>query len=62
MTDKFSSHLHIRITEGERDRLEELMQRVGADRSSIIRLAFKRLLRRPPVRRFRFRLRRGPKL
>ena len=62
MADKFSSHLHIRLTDAERERLETLMQEVGADRSSITRLAIKRLLRKPPVKRFRYRLRRGPKV
>ena len=60
--DKLSYHLHIRLTESEQGRLDALMQRVGADRSSLARLAIKRLLRKPPQRRFRFRSRRGSKI
>ncbi|HVS70791.1 MAG TPA: hypothetical protein VHQ47_06025 [Phycisphaerae bacterium] len=60
--DKLSHHLHIRLTEDEHERLHGLMQRVGADRSSIARLALKRLFRKPPQRRFRFRVKRGAKL
>jgi len=60
--DKLSCHLHIRLTEGEQTRLQSLMQTLGADRSSITRLAIKRLFRSPPQRKFRFRLKRGAKL
>ncbi len=60
--DKLSQHLHIRLTDDEHERLQTLMQKVGADRSSIARLALKRLFRNPPVRRFRFRIKRGAKL
>lgn len=60
--DKLSCHLHIRLTDHDEEQLHALMQRVGADRSSIARLALKRLFRKPPVRRFRFRIKRGAKL
>jgi hypothetical protein len=60
--EKLSCHLHIRLTEHEHECMQALMQRVGADRSSIARLALKRLFRKPPVRRFRFRVKRGAKL
>jgi len=57
--DKFSHHLHIRLTQGEHESLQAIMQRVGADRSSLARLALKRLFRKPPARRFRYRPKRG---
>jgi hypothetical protein len=60
--EKRSSHLCIRITDEENYRLGQLAHAVGADRSSLMRLAIKRLLRNPPVRRFRFRVKRGAKL
>jgi hypothetical protein len=60
--DKRSLYLNFRLTEKENDRIEALIQRIGADRSTLARLALKRLLRHPPVRRFRHRVKRGPKL
>jgi len=60
--DKFSHHLHIRLTQDEHESLAAIMQRVGADRSSLARLALKRLFRKPPTRRFRYRPKRGASL
>ena len=60
--DKRSLYLNFRLTEKENDWIEDLVQRVGADRSTIARLAIKRLLRHPPVRRFRHRVKRGSKI
>jgi len=60
--EKRSLHLNFRLTEKENLRIEALIQRVGADRSVIARLALKRLLRHPPVRRFRHRVKRGSKI
>ena len=57
--EKLSYSLTIRMTQREYERLDVLMQQVGADRSSITRLALKRLFRKPPQRRFRFRPKRG---
>jgi hypothetical protein len=57
--EKLAHSLTIRMTQREFERLHELMQQVGADRSSITRLALKRLFRKPPQRRFRFRAKRG---
>jgi hypothetical protein len=59
--DKLSCYLRIRITDDENQRLDELSHGFGADRSSLVRLALKRLFRRPPMRRFRHRLKRGAK-
>ena len=60
--EKRSLNLNFRLTEKENDRIEALVQRVGADRSTIARLAIKRLLRKPPVKRFRHRVKRGSKI
>jgi hypothetical protein len=60
--DKLSHRFTIRLTENERERLQNIMQQVGADGSSITRLALKRLFRNPPTRRFRFRVKRGAKI
>ena len=60
--DKLSHRLTIRLTESEHDRIESMMQEFGADRASITRLALKRLFRKPPKRRFRFRIKRGAKI
>jgi predicted transcriptional regulator len=58
---KLSEYLRIRITDDENQRLDRLAQDLSADRSSLVRLALKRMFRQPPVRRFRFRTRRGAK-
>ena len=60
--EKLSRQLNVRLTCTEQARLDALMQTCGTDRSSIVRLALKRLFRKPPQRRFRFRIKRGARL
>jgi hypothetical protein len=60
--DKHSYRFTIRLTDREREHLQRLMHRCGADGASLARLALKRLFRNPPQRRFRFRIKRGAKL
>lgn len=57
--DKLTQVVLFRLTPEESRRVELLSRGLGAERSLLCRLAIKRLLRKPPTRRFRYRMKRS---